>query len=92
MMERKEVFSCSEFDVGCAKSTQHSVRVTEDKPFREHSRRLPPKDLEDVRKHFNDLKEAGIISESRSPYASPIVVVRKKNGTIRTVCACITGH
>lgn len=83
MMERKEVFSCSEFDVGCAKSTQHSVRVTEDKPFRERSRRLPPKDLEDVRKHLNDLKEAGIISESRSPYASPIVVVRKKNGTIR---------
>lgn len=83
MMERKEVFSCSEFDVGCAKSTQHSIRVTDDRPFRERSRRLPPGDLEDVRKHLNDLKEAGIISDSRSPYASPIVVVRKKNGTMR---------
>lgn len=83
MMERKEVFSCSEFDVGCARSTQHSIRVTEDKPFRERSRRLPPSDLEDVRKHLNNLKEAGIISESRSPFASPIVVVRKRNGTIR---------
>jgi len=83
MMERSEVLSCSEFDVGCAKSTQHSIRVTDDRPFRERSRRLPPGDLEDVRKHLNDLKEAGIISESRSPYASPIVMVRKKNGTIR---------
>ena len=83
MMERKDVFSCSEFDVGCARSTQHNIRVTDDKPFRERSRRLPPSDLEDVRKHLNDLKEAGIISESRSLYASPIVVVRKKNGTIR---------
>ncbi|XP_029104416.1 uncharacterized protein LOC114909432 [Scleropages formosus] len=83
MMERKEVFSCSEFDVGCAKSTQHHIRVTNETPFRERSRRLPPGDLEDVRKHLHDLKEAGIISESRSPYASPIVVVRKKNGTIR---------
>lgn len=35
MMKRKEVFSCSEFDVGCAKSTEHTIRVTDDKPFRE---------------------------------------------------------
>uniref|UniRef100_A0A4W5KP85 ribonuclease H n=1 Tax=Hucho hucho TaxID=62062 RepID=A0A4W5KP85_9TELE len=83
MMERKEVFSTHEFDVGCSKSTHHTIRVTEDKPFRERSRRLAPADVEDVRKHLNNLKSSGIISESRSPYASPIVVVRKKNGTIR---------
>lgn len=83
MMERKDVFSCSEFDVGCAKSAEHQIRTTEDKPFRERSRRLAPCEVEDVRRHLNDLKKAGIISESRSPYASPIVVVRKKNGTIR---------
>lgn len=39
--------------------------------------------MDDVMKHINDLKGAGIISESRSPYASPIVVVRKKNGATR---------
>lgn len=83
MMERKEVFSCSEFDVGCAKSVEHTIRVTDEKPFRERSRRLPPGDVADVRDHLNELLRAGIISESRSPYASPIVVVRKKNGAIR---------
>lgn len=60
--------------------------MTDDKPFRERSRRLPPSDLEDVRKHLSDLKEAGIISESRSPCVSPIIVVHKKNGTI---CMCM---
>uniref|UniRef100_A0A3B3QDK9 Gypsy retrotransposon integrase-like protein 1 n=1 Tax=Paramormyrops kingsleyae TaxID=1676925 RepID=A0A3B3QDK9_9TELE len=83
MMERKEVFSCGELDVGCAKSTEHSIRVTNDQPFRERSRRIAAGDVEDVRRHLKDLLEAGIISESRSPYASPIVVVRKKNGNIR---------
>lgn len=83
MMERKEVFSCGEFDVGCAKSIEHTIRVTDEKPFRERSRRLPPGDVADVRDHLNELLKAGIISESRSPYASPIVVVRKKNGAIR---------
>lgn len=29
------------------------------------------------------VKKAGIIRESRSPYVSPIVIVRKKNGTLR---------
>lgn len=31
--------------------------------------------------NIHELKEAGIISESRSPYASPVVVVHKENGT-----------
>lgn len=83
MLERKDVFFCDEFDVGCSKCTQHHIRLTEDNPFRERSRRLAPADIEDVRQHLGKLKEAGIIADSRSPYASPIVVVLKKNGQIR---------
>lgn len=83
MMERQEVFSTHEFDVGCCKSAHHTIKTTEDKPFRERSRRLPPADLEALRQHLSQLKDAGIITESRSPYASPIVVVRKKTGKIR---------
>ncbi|KAL6490450.1 hypothetical protein MHYP_G00007950 [Metynnis hypsauchen] len=40
-------------------------------------------DIEDVRKHLQNLLQVGIIKESCSPYASPTVVVRKKNGTVR---------
>ncbi|KAL2102455.1 hypothetical protein ACEWY4_001623 [Coilia grayii] len=83
MLQRKEVFSCSEWDVGCSKSTQHEIRLTDSRPFRERSRRLAPADLEDVRQHLLELQKHNIISESRSPYASPIVVVRKKSGKVR---------
>ncbi|XP_060799313.1 retrovirus-related Pol polyprotein from transposon opus isoform X1 [Neoarius graeffei] len=83
MLQRKEVFSCSEWDVGCSKSTQHEIRLNDSRPFRERSRRLAPADLEDVRQHLLELQNHGIISESRSPYASPIVVVRKKSGKVR---------
>lgn len=82
-MERNEVFSTHEFDVGCSKSTRHTIKTTYDKPFRERSRRFPPADVEALRQHLSQLKDAGIITESRSPYASPIVVVRKKKGKIR---------
>lgn len=83
MLERKDVFSCHEWDVGCSKNTKHDIRLTDTRPFRERSRRLPLADLEDVRKHLQELQANGIISESRSPYASPIVVVRKKTGKVR---------
>lgn len=36
-----------------------------------------------MRKHLQELLQAGIIRESRSPYASPIVVVRKKSAAVR---------
>lgn len=35
-----------------------------------------------MRKHLRTLLGAGVICESESPYASPIVVVRKKNGEV----------
>lgn len=40
-------------------------------------------DLEDLREQLAELKRTGIIRESRSQYASPIVVVRKKNESLR---------
>ncbi len=33
-----------------------------------------------MRRHIKELLAAGIIKESRSPYASPIVIARKKSG------------
>ncbi|XP_038574937.1 uncharacterized protein LOC119902683 [Micropterus salmoides] len=83
LSERSHVFSVHEWDVGLAKGVEHTIRLSDARPFRERSRRLAPGDIEDVRKHLQELLRAGIIKESRSPYASPIVIVRKKNGTIR---------
>ncbi len=36
-----------------------------------------------MRKHLQDLLAAGIIRESESPFASPIVVVKKKDNSVR---------
>lgn len=83
LMERRDVFSCHEWDVGRSKSTKHEIRLTDSTPFRERSRCLPPADLQDVRNHLMELQKCGITSESRSPYASPTVVGRKKSGKVR---------
>ncbi len=83
MADRAHVFSTHEWDVGLATGVEHHIRMSDPRPFRERSRRLAPADIEDVRKHLQEMLKAGIIKESRSPYASPIVIVRKKNGSIR---------
>lgn len=61
----------------------HTIRLNDCTPFRERSRRIAPVDIDDVRHRLKDLLAAGIIKESRSPYASPIVIVRKKSGAIK---------
>ena len=83
LSERSSVFSLHEWDVGLAKGVEHNIRLSDARPFRERSRRLAPADIEDVRRHLQDLLKSGLIKESRSPYASPIVVARKKNGSVR---------
>lgn len=77
------VFSVEEWDVGLAKGVEHHIRLNDNTPFRERSRRIAPADLDDLRRHLQGLLAAGIIKESRSPYASPIVLARKKNGQLR---------
>lgn len=83
LSQRVNVFSLSDWDVGLATGVEHHIRLRDEKPFRERSRRLAPADIEDVRRHLKGLMAAGIVKESRSPYASPIVVARKKNGDVR---------
>ncbi|XP_041837251.1 uncharacterized protein LOC121637270 [Melanotaenia boesemani] len=83
LAHRPEVFSLSEWDVGLAKGVEHCIRLKDPSPFRERVRRLAPAEIDEVRKHLQELLAAGIIKESRSPYASPIVIARKKNGKIR---------
>lgn len=83
LAQHSKVFSIDEWDVGLAKGVEHHIRLTDNTPFRERSRRIAPAYLDDLRRHLQGLLAAGIIKESRNPYASPIVLARKKNGQFR---------
>lgn len=49
------MFSLSEWDVGLAKGVEHHIRMSDSRPFHERSRRLAPADIDDVRRHIQDL-------------------------------------
>lgn len=77
------VFSAHEGDLGCTNLVSHDIPLLDDVPVRQRYRRIPPSEYEAVKTHINQLLEAQVIRESSSPYASPIVLVRKKDGSLR---------
>ena len=78
-----DVFSKHEFDVGLTTAMQHEIKLEDGPVIRERPRPVPARDFEDARRHIQSLLDANIIKPSTSPYASPMVLVRKKSGKLR---------
>ncbi|KAL7831449.1 hypothetical protein SRHO_G00309520 [Serrasalmus rhombeus] len=78
-----EVFAQSDIDFGRTDRVKHHIKLSDETPFKHRARPIHPHDLDAVRRHLQELLQAGIIRESESPFSSPIVVVRKKNGEVR---------
>lgn len=83
LWQYQSVFSVHEGDLGCTTLLSHEIPLMDDTPVRQWYRRIPPSEYEVVKAHINMLLEAKVIRESCSPYASPIVLVKKKDGSLR---------
>ena len=79
----QSTFSEDEDDLGFCDLVKHKIVTTDDKPIRVPHRRVPPHQWPDVRDYIQKSLDQGIIRESPSPYASPIILVRKKDGKLR---------
>ena len=77
------VFARNKTDFGYTTILEHEIHLTDPKPIKQPYRRIPPHIFSEVRDHIQGLLDANVIRPSSSPYASPIVVVRKKTGDIR---------
>jgi len=76
------VFSDHEGDVGCTNIISHDIPLVEEAPVRQRYRRIPPSEYEAVKAHIHQLLKAQIIRESSSPFACPIVLVKKNDGSL----------
>ncbi|MEW8548544.1 MAG: reverse transcriptase family protein, partial [Candidatus Thiodiazotropha sp.] len=77
------IFSKGVTDLGKCDLVKHQIKLTDDQPFKEPHRRIPPALFQEVREHLREMIEAGAIRPSESPYSSNVVIVRKKDGSIR---------
>ena len=81
--DHTEVFSLFDGDLGFCDVLKHSIPTTTDKPVYLPHRQIPVQLQSEVRKCLNNWLKQGIIRPSKSPYASQVVIVRKKTGEIR---------
>ncbi|GFU28582.1 retrovirus-related Pol polyprotein from transposon 412 [Trichonephila clavipes] len=79
----KDVFSRNSSDIGHTTVTQHRIDTADHPPIKQHPRRLPFAKQEEVGTLLREMQENDIIEPSSSPWASPIVLVRKKDGSTR---------
>jgi transposase InsO family protein len=77
------VFSQHDLDLGRTDTVKHHIKLTDDTPFKERHRRVPPSMYEEVRNHIKEMLDLDAIRPSHSPYSSPVVLVRKKDGSLR---------
>ena len=71
------------FELGYTETYKHRIPTTDDVPVSQPFRRIPPTQYQEVKDHIQKLLEDGIIHENHSPYAFPVVIVRKKDGSMR---------
>ena len=64
---------------------QHKIELTSSQPIRCKPYPLPYNMRESLREDIQNMLDMGVIRPSQSPYAAPVVLVRKKDGTNR-VC------
>ena len=79
----QDVFSATDDGLGFTETVTHKIVTTDDEPVKLPFRRLPPAQYQEVKEHIRELLSRNVIRPSTSPYASPIVIVRRKDGNIR---------
>ena len=52
-------------------------------PFKERFCRIPPPQVDEVQEHLKMMLDAGAICPSNSPWCNAVVLVRKKDSTLR---------
>ena len=83
LLRNADLFSRHSLDLGETTLCTHEIQLTDTKPFKEAYRRIPPALYDEVRTHLQEMLDLGAIVPSKSPWASPVVLVRKKDGGLR---------
>ena len=79
----QDVFSKCEGDLGYFDKAKFVIDTGNSKPIKQRAYRIPYAKREQIDKMVNDMLKSNVIRKSSSPWASPIVLVKKKDGSER---------
>ena len=83
LKEFQTVFAKDSFDLGRTHLVRHKIDIGDARPIKQPPRRMPISQIDEVHELIEDMHKRGVIEPSTSPWASPIVLVKKKDGSTR---------
>ena len=81
--EFEYTLSTSDYDMGQTGITKHHIDTGDHPPFRQSLRYHPPQHLQAIKGQTDLMLQQGIIEPAVSGWTSNVVLVRKKNGSLR---------
>ena len=85
LREYHDIFSLEKHNMGHTNATKHKIALKDPDtpPFKERFRQIPPPQFDKVREHLKLMLDAGVVWPSNSLWCNAVVLVRKKDGSLR---------
>ena len=77
------LFALDDLDLCKMSVVKHHIELTDYTPFKETYYCIPSSQFEEVKKHLQEMLALGAIKRPNSPWASGVVLVRKKDSCLR---------
>ena len=81
--EFRGVFALTDEELGSTNLTTHRIDTGDAPPIKRPPHRMASGKIPEMKTEVQDMLERGIIRSPKSPYSSPIVIVKKKDGADR---------
>lgn len=78
-LKYSDMFPKHKLDCCEVRAFVHKINLVDERPFKLPYRRMPPAHYQKLKVTLNEMEEKGIIQKSTSEFASPLVLVWKRN-------------
>lgn len=83
LLDYQHSFSASKQDIGRTSNVTHSINTGQSAPIKQPLRRTPLSRRTIIQEEVDKMLKQEVIESSASPWASPVVLVKKKDGSYR---------
>ena len=83
LREYDQIFSRGTYDMGRTSLVEHTIDTGSYRPIRQTLRRHPRAHLDEIDRQVDELQQSDFIEPAAGPWASNVVLVRKKDGSYR---------
>ena len=83
LLEFHHIFSLEPNEIGCMDATEHVIELMKDEPFKERFRHIAPPLVDEVCQHIMGIFDGGAIQPSHLPWCNALVLVTRKDGSLR---------